>query len=64
MLPKRITHTLSFFVMLLQKSDKRSAEFVEKLSTFLEEEFQCHASSPKDFYKEFGYFPYKPDVMM
>ena len=51
---RMITHSLSIFVMLLQKSDKRSAEFVEKISTSLEEYFRCHESSPKDFYKEFG----------
>jgi len=51
---RMITHSLSIFVMLLQKSDKRSVEFVEKISTSLEEYFRCHESSPKDFYKEFG----------
>ena len=51
---RMITHSLSIFIMLSQKSDKRSAEFVEKISTSLEEYFRCHESSPKDFYKEFG----------
>jgi len=66
---KYVTEADNVYVVLLcnalaKKSDKRSAELVEKFSTFLEEEFQYYESSPKDFYKEFGYIPYKPDVMM